>query len=112
MLAPVREVLTRLVSLATSQKTTIANLSSEKVSLIQEKAALASQLAIELANNPAEQSAILAAQEAATVAQSEASAAVQSLQEFQAQASAEVEGLRAEITALLDQLADAAGGAS
>jgi hypothetical protein len=110
MLAPVREVLLRLISLATSQKATIADLSTQNVTLAQDKASLASQLAIELANNPAEQSAILAAQESARVAQTEANTAVQSLQEFQSQAAAEVEGLRSEITALLDQLAEAAGG--
>jgi hypothetical protein len=110
MLAPIREVMTRLISLATSQKNTIATLSTQNAALAQDKATLATQLATELANNPAEQSAILMAQEAARVAQAEAVTAQQSLQEFQSAAAAEVEELRSEITALLDQLANAASG--
>lgn len=110
MLAPVREVLNRLITLATTQKATIATLSGEKLTLIQEKATLAAQLATELANNPAEQAAILAAQQAAMVAQDEATAAAIALQEFQTQAANEVEGLRSEISDLLDQLAAAASG--
>lgn len=110
MLAPIREVMQRLISLATSQKTTIADLSTQVLSLAQDKASLAAQLAAELANNPAEQAAIATAQETARVAAAAAETARQNLETFQAQAATEVEDLRAEITELLDQLAEAAGG--
>lgn len=110
MLAPIREVMMRLIGLAANQKTTIADLSAQNLTLTQDKAALASQLAIELANNPAEQSAIAAAQEAARVAQTDVETSRAALEAFQTQAATEVETLRTEITQLLDQLAQAANG--
>jgi hypothetical protein len=63
-----------------------------------------------LANNPAEQAQIVAAQEQARLASDDAAAARSELTAFQSAAEAEVEQLRSEITALLDQLADAASG--
>lgn len=107
-LAPIREVMMRLIGLATNQKATIADLSTQNLALTQDKAALASQLAIELSNNPAEQSRINAAEEAARVAQSEVETSRAALESFQTQAATEVEALRIEITQLLDQLAEAA----
>lgn len=110
MLEPIRELLTRLMSLAglaTNQKKKIADLSDQILILTQDKSALSAQLAIELANNPAEQSAIEAAQEAARLAQLDVEATRGVLEAFQAQTTNEVETLRAEMVDLLSQLTEA-----
>lgn len=110
MLEPIRELLARLMSLAglaTNQKKKIADLSDQILILTQEKSDLSAQLAIELANNPAEQSAIEAAQEAARLAQLDVEATRGVLEAFQTQTTNEVETLRAEMVDLLSQLTEA-----
>lgn len=110
MLEPIRELLARLMSLAglaTNQKKKIADLSNQILVLTQEKSVLSAQLAIELANNPAEQSAIAAAQEAARLAQVDIESTRTALEEFQTQTKNEVETLRAEMVDLLSQLTEA-----